>query len=81
MGIMDIIDSILNNKKYDALIEQLSDEILISILKDDNIALEMAAKCITKVEPYKINDVEYLQKAADATQKLAQKVLAVRSKN
>ncbi len=77
---MDIVETILKNNKYNKLIDQMSDKILISVVKDGMIALETASKCIAQVEPGKINDVKYLQDAADATQKLAQKVLEERTK-
>lgn len=69
---MDLLEVILRNPRYQAIIDSLSTETLDIIAKDHQRALEEARKGIQQEEPEKVNDVEYLEAMATAMQQVAQ---------
>lgn len=77
---MNIAENIQKNKKYKKQIDQMSDESLNLIAKDEIKALEAATKGIKQIEPSKKKEAEYVQYVANLLQKLAQNVLEERTK-
>lgn len=77
---MDAVEEVLTNEKYKKQIDRLGTKMLEIIANDPVKALEMAYKGVSKIEPEKAKDLEYLQSQANAMQKFAEAVLKKRSK-
>jgi len=77
---MDITEEIFKNKRYRKLVDQLSNETLELVANDHLRALKEAHRGIQKEEPYKINDLEYLEALSNEMQKMARIILGERAK-
>jgi len=77
---MNMPEDILSDKRYTKQIEKISDKSLQLIAEDPIRALKEAHKGVKKVEPERVNDLEYLQALADAMQSFAKALLGKRAK-